>query len=121
MKALLSLLPAWVPVAALGVLLAGLVGGFFALRASWQAEGAARVEAANVQAVLAQKEKDARLSAEIISQQQAKLAQLSARAGAALQRIDNAPKTTGCGPVMRDASRGVRELLLGAGQPPAGR
>jgi hypothetical protein len=121
MKYLLDLLPPWVPFAVAGALLLGLVGGFFALKASWQAEGAARVVAADRQAVIDQKERDARLSAAIIAQQTADLAVLQKKADASLTRIYNAPKTTGCGPVMRDASHGVRELLLGTGEPPTGR
>jgi hypothetical protein len=118
---LLGLLPSWVPVAAVGVLLAGLVGGFFALKASWQAEGAAKVIAADQKAVIEQQQKDARLSAELVAQQAAEIATLQDEAQTVITRIDNAPKTTGCGPVMRDASRGVRELFNGAGGAPAGR
>lgn len=43
---MLGLVPPWVPIAAAGVLLAALVGGFFALRAAWRAEGEARLAAA---------------------------------------------------------------------------
>ena len=121
MSRLLALLPPWVPFAVVGVLLAGLVGGFFALRAAWQAEGAAKVIAADRQAVIEQKERDAALSAALITQQQEQLAALQAEANTIVRRIDNAPKTTQCGPVMRDASRGLHELFGGAGQPPAGR
>jgi hypothetical protein len=118
---LLGFLPSWVPFAALGVLLAGLVGGFFALKASWQAEGAAQVIAANQKAVIEQQEKDARLSAGLVARQAAEIATLQDKAQTVIRRIDNAPKTTGCGPVMRDASHGVRELFGGAGGAPAGR
>ncbi len=121
MSRLLALLPPWVPFAVVGVLLAGLVGGFFALRAAWQAEGAAKVIAADRQAVIEQKERDARLSAALIVNQAHQLAELSTRATTVISRIDHATKTTGCGPVMRDASRGLHELFGGAGQPPAGR
>jgi len=46
MTKLLGLLPPWVPVAAIGLLLVALVSGCFVLRASWQAEGAAKFSAA---------------------------------------------------------------------------
>lgn len=118
---LLGVLPSWVPFAAIGVLLAGLVGGVFALKASWQSEGAAKVIAADQKAVIEQQQKDARLSAELVARQAAEIASLQDKAQAVITRIDNAPKTTGCGPVMRDASRGVRELFDGAGGAPAGR
>jgi hypothetical protein len=120
--AALSLLPSWVPVVAIGVLIAIAVGGFVALKASWQAEGAARIVAADRQVVIDQKERDARLSAALIANQAAQLAELSARSQIVITRIDNAPKTNGCGPVMRDASRGLHELFApGAGGANAGR
>lgn len=119
--ALLGILPSWVPFAAIGVLAAGLVAGFFALKASWQAEGAARVIAADQKAVIEQQQKDARLSAELVARQAAEIAVLQDKAQTVITRIDNAPKTTGCGPVMRDASRGMRELFNSAGGANAGR
>jgi hypothetical protein len=118
---LLGFLPSWVPFAAVGVLAAGLVGGFFALKASWQAEGATRVIAADQKAVIEQQQKDARLSADLVARQVAEIATLQDKAQTVITRIDNAPKTTGCGPVMRDASRGVRQLFDGAGGAPPGR
>ena len=118
---LLGFLPSWVPFAAIGVLAAGLVGGSFALKASWQAEGAAQVIAADQKGVIEQQQKDARLSAALVAHQAAEIAVLQDKAQTVITRIVNAPKTTGCGPVMRDASRGVRELFDGAGGAPAGR
>ena len=118
---LLGLLPSWVPFAAIGVLAIGLAGGFFALKASWQAEGAASVIAADQKAVIEQQQKDARLSAKLVANQAAEIAALQDKAQTVITRIDNAPKTTGCGPVMRDASRGVRELFNGTGGAPPGR
>ena len=118
---LLGFLPSWVPFAALAVLLLGLAGGFFALRASWQAEGAANVIAADQKAIVAQKERDARLSTELVESQAIELASLRNRADTIITRIVNAPSTSGCGPVMRDASHGVRELFDGAGGKDAGR
>jgi hypothetical protein len=118
---ILDVLPSWVPFAVGGVLLAGLVGGAFALRASWQAEGAAKVTQADQKAVIEQQRRDAALSAGIITRQAEQLAALSAKADSLVKRIDDAPKTTGCGPVMRDASRGLHELFGRAGAAPAGR
>jgi hypothetical protein len=118
---LLGLLPSWVPFAAVGVLVLGLAGGLLALRESWQAEGAARVIAADQKAVIEQQKRDAALSAAIIGRQAEQLAALAAKANSVITRIDHAPVTTGCGPVMRDASRGLRELFNGPGQPAAGR
>ena len=118
---LIGLLPSWVPFAAIGVLAIGLAGGFFALKASWQAEGAASVIAADQKAVIEQQQRDAKLSAELVAHQATEIAALQDKAQTVITRIDNAPKTIGCGPVMRDASRGVRELFNSAGGAPAGR
>jgi hypothetical protein len=118
---LLDLLPSWAPWAALAALVLGLAGAFAALAASWRAEGAAAVIAADQKAVIERQRRDATLSAAIITQQAEQLAALSARANTIVRRIDNAPKTTGCGPVMRDASRGLHELFGHPGAAPAGR
>jgi hypothetical protein len=118
---LVGLLPPWVPLAAAGVLLVALVGGFFALKASWQAEGAAKVIADDQKAVIEQQAKDAKLSAVIVANQAAEIADLQNRAQTVITRIDHAPVTTGCGPVMRDASHGVRDLFGGAGAAPSRR
>lgn len=118
---LLGFLPSWVPFAAIGVLALGLVGGFFALKASWQAEGAAAVVAADQKAVIEQQQKDARLSSELVANQAARIAALQDKAQTVITRIVNAPSTSGCGPVMRDASRGVRDLFQRPGGASAGR
>jgi hypothetical protein len=118
---LLDLLPSWLPLAVAGLLAVALLAGAFVLRASWRAEGAARVVAADQKATIEQQRRDAALSAEIIVRQAEQLARLSAKANTLVKRIDDAPKTTGCGPVMRDASRGLHELFDSAGAAPAGR
>jgi hypothetical protein len=118
---LLGLLPPWAPLALAGVLLAVLAGGFLALRSAWRAEGAARVVAANHEAIVAQKERDARLSRELIESQAIELANLRTRADTIITRIVHVPVTSGCGPSMRDASHGLHELFGRAGGPPAGR
>jgi hypothetical protein len=118
---LLDLLPSWLPLVAAGLLAVVLLAGAFVLRASWQAEGAARVVAADQKATIEQQRRDAALSAGIIARQAEQLAALSAKANALVKRIDDAPKTNGCGPVMRDASRGLHELFERAGAAPAGR
>lgn len=119
--ALVGFLPPWVPFAALGLLALGLVGGFFALKASWRAEGAAQVIAADQRAVIEQQQRDARLSAELVANQAAEIAVLQDKAQTIVTRIVNVPSTSGCGPVMRDASRGMRELFQRPGGPDARR
>ena len=120
-ETVLGFLPSWVPFAAVGLLLLAVGGGALALRGSWKAEGAAAVLAADKQAVIDQQRRDAELSAEIIARQQQQLTALSVKANTIVKRIDNAPTTTGCGPVMRDASRGLHELFGRAGGADAGR
>ncbi|WP_319798339.1 hypothetical protein [Nitrobacter sp.] len=46
MSKLLDLLPSWVPIAAVGILLAVLAGGALALRQSWKAEATAAADLA---------------------------------------------------------------------------
>ena len=122
MSFLFKLLPSWVPLALGGLLVAGLVAGYFGWQHHERALGAALVEAADAKAVAEQREKDARLSAELVARQAAELDALRNRAATIITRIERVPVTTGCGPVMRDASRGLQQLFTpGAGGPPAGR
>jgi hypothetical protein len=121
LRPLLALLPPWAPLALAGVLLAAVAAGFFALRSAWRAEGAAQIEVANQKAIAAQKARDAALSAELVESQARELAGLRHRADTIITRIERVPVTTGCGPVMRDASRGVHELFQRSGRPAAGR
>jgi hypothetical protein len=111
----------WGKAAAAGLGLIVLAGLALRLVDALEAAGAARRDAADAKAAIAQKEADAALSAGIISRQAAALAALQDKANTALVRIENAPKTTGCGPVMRDASRSLHQLFGNDGQPPAGR
>lgn len=83
--------------------------------------GANKVVLADQQAALEQQQKDAALSAGIIQKQAEQLASLSARATTVITRIDHAPSTTGCGPVMRDATRGVHDLFQQGDPAHAGR
>jgi hypothetical protein len=116
-----ALIPSWVKLAAIGVLLVALVGAVFAIKSSWEAEGAAKIIAADQKAIAEQQAKDAKLSAEIVAKQAVELADLQNRAQTVITRIDNAPSTSGCGPVMRDASHGLRELFQRPGGAQTGR
>lgn len=119
---LLGLLPPWAPLAAIGALLLVLAGGGWALYRSVKAAGAAEVIAADRQAVIERQARDAALSAELVQSQALELAGLRNRAATIITRIERVPVTTGCGPVMRDASRGLQQLFApGGGRPPAGR
>jgi hypothetical protein len=122
MGKLLSFLPPWVPFAIVGVLLAVLAGGAFELKRSWQAEATNAQSLKDAQAVIAQKEADAKTSAAQLAILSQRNSQLEALEAPVKLRIANAPVTTGCGPVVRDAADGVQSLLEGhgAGGSPAG-
>lgn len=84
---------------------------------------AARLDAASLRLrdaklVIAQKESDARLSAELIVRQADALADLQARVHRHMENVQHAEITRECArsPAMRAATRGLRELF-GAGQP----
>lgn len=121
MSVLFKMLPSWVPLALAGVLLAALTTGYFVWQAKEREIGRAQIEAADAKALAKQKADDAKLSADIVAKQQVALTALENKANTSIVRYVNAPKTTGCGPVMRDASHSVHELFLNPGQPPAGR
>ncbi|WP_085935684.1 hypothetical protein [Enhydrobacter aerosaccus] len=106
MDKLLSFLPSWVPLAAIGILLVVLAGGAWALKTSWQNEALASAQ-------LEQFKKDAALSAKALETRDARIKQVEAEAATAKQRIANAPITATCGPVVRDAADSVRHLLGG--------
>jgi hypothetical protein len=120
LRPLLALLLPWAPLAFAGVLLAAVNAGFLTVRAAWRAEGAARIEVANQKAIAAQRERDARLSAELVESQAIELAALRTRADTIITRIVHVPLTSGCGPSMRDASLGLHKLFGNLGRPPAG-
>lgn len=63
---------------------------------------------------------DARLSADLLQRQADRLAQLTGQSSDLLRGIEHASVTRSCGPVMRDASRGVQSLLRGGGAGPGG-
>ena len=102
----------WVALAVAGVALWGMAGRLDS--ASLKLRGA--------EALLAQKEADARLSADLVRRQAERLAGLERQTTLSLQQVQNAPLTTDCArsPAMRAASRGLRELFAGPAEPPAG-
>lgn len=109
---------------------ASIGAGVQTLRLAWCQGELAREQLAfadfkTAQAVLVanQAREDARLSADLLARQADRLAGLNALATTHLQRIEHAAVTFGCGPVMRDSSRGVRQLFEGGSGPgnaPAG-
>jgi len=81
-----------------------------------------RVIAADRQAIIEQQQRDAALSGELMQSQAVELGALRTRSATVITGIEHAPSTSGCGPVMRDASRGLQQLFApDSGGPPAGR
>jgi hypothetical protein len=76
----------------------------------WQEHKADALKHANDQAVIQQNLKDHANSEKQIGLLQGKLEVIDAKAQPIIQRIVSAPVTTGCGPVVRTALDGVREL-----------
>jgi hypothetical protein len=118
-------MPAWLakpalPWIAAGMLLIGLIIGFFLLRSAWRAEGAQAVEMAVAHAVEKQRAEDAKRSAELTAQLQGQIQMLEANVAPVREEIRYAPVTKGCGPAVGSAARWVRDAL-GAGGSPAGR
>jgi hypothetical protein len=84
----------------------------------WQEHKADSLKHANDQAVIQQNLKDHANSEKQIGLLQGKLEVIDAKAQPIIQRIVSAPVTTGCGPVVRTALDGVRELRDSSSQPP---
>lgn len=71
-------------------------------------DGKASCEAAVAQAIVEQERKDKELSARLLSDQRESLTALHNQTLASLKAVQNAPVTSSCGPVVRDAASGVR-------------
>lgn len=106
-----------------GVLAVLLVASGILLKMAWAENGKLEVKLAAANAVIAQKESDARLSAEIVSRQADALAKLETKVVTVTERIYSAPVTRECAasPSMRAASDGVRAIIAPAGGADTGR
>lgn len=89
----------------------------------WGRLEAAETRLAAANAVIAQKESDARLSADIVAKQADALAKLETKVVTQIERIYAAPITRECAasPSMRAASDGVRAIIAPAGGADPGR
>jgi hypothetical protein len=75
------------------------------------------LEASIARAVAEQQEKDRALGERLLAEQRASLNALHDKTLASLKVVSDAPVTSTCGPVQRDASRGVRAILGGGAAP----
>ena len=106
-----------------GVLGALLIASGVLLKMAWAENGALEVKLAAANAVIDQKEADAKLSAGIVAKQADALAKLETKVVTVTERIYSAPVTRECAasPSMRAASDGVRAILAPPDRPDAGR
>lgn len=122
MGVLFKLLPSWVPLALGGLLIAGLIGGYFVWRGQQREIGRQEIIAADAKAIAVQKEADAKLSAALVVKLDAKNRALEASANQVREVIRYVPVTTSCGPAVGNAADWVRGTLAPqAGGSPAGR
>ena len=106
-----------------GVLAVLLVTSGILLKMAWAENGALEVKLAAANAVIAQKESDARLSAVIVAKQADALAKLETKVVTVTERIYSAPVTRECAasPSMRAATVGVRDIIAPSGGADPGR
>lgn len=106
-----------------GVLAVLLLASGILLKMAWAENGKLEVKLAAANAVIAQKEADARLSAVIVAKQADALAKLETKVVTVTERIYSAPVTRECAasPSMRAASDGVRSIITPLGGADAGR
>ena len=107
----------------LAVVGVGAVAEGWLLKASYEKNGELQVELANSQAIVRQREEDAKLSAQIVAAQADALQRLDVKVVTQIERIYAAPVTMACSrtPVVVATTRGVRDIINPDLQPPAGR
>lgn len=106
-----------------GVLAVLLLASGILLKMAWAENGKLEVKLAAANAVIAQKESDARLSAVIVAKQADALAKLETKVITVTEKIYAAPVTRECAasPSMRAATVGVRDIIAPAGGADPGR
>lgn len=121
MGLLFKMLPSWVPLALSGILIAGVIGGYFAWRGQQREIGRQEIIAKDAKALAEQKEKDAALSATLVQDLRQKLSDREAVVGTVRERIvrvgTECSKATG--PDAAAAAAFVRDAVSQAGRSPA--
>jgi hypothetical protein len=116
----LAAIPVAWKIAGVAILLLVLSAAGAGLYAKGRSDGRLAIEAADAKAVAdAQKKADDLANELIIAQAQA-MAVTEKTVVQYRDRIVNAPKTSSCGPAVRDAAAGVRDILRGGEADPAG-
>lgn len=110
MDALFSAIPLPWKIGGIVVLAVGIFGGYQGWAYHERTLGAAQVEAANQKAIVAQQAKDAKASAALLVQLQAKVTALSDIAAKAGQKIDLEPPAPGS-QQKTDAAEAIRAML----------
>lgn len=113
MLGLVALPTAW-KVAGAALLALALVIAFGVTYAKGRHDGSAACEASVAKAVAKQQADDKALSDKLLDRQRGALDALHAQALSSLERVAHAPITSTCGPTMRGASAGVRDIVRGS-------
>lgn len=102
-----------VPAIACGVLVASLVATGALLKLAWMEHGRLEVKLADAQAVIDQREQDAKLNAVAVTQLAQKLNDTETKVITVTEKVYAEPRTDACAksPSMRAASGGLRELF----------
>lgn len=110
---MLALIPTAWKIGGAVFLIALLAGGYAAWAHHQRALGAAAVELRNAQAIIAQREMDAKENAKAIAQLAQKLSDTETKVITVTERVYAAPVTRDCAqsPAMKAASDGLRELF----------
>src|SRR5436189_151148 len=112
---------AW-KIGGIAILIVMLAGGYAAWTYHQREIGAAKVIAADAEAVARQKAKDAETSARLVNELEAKNRALEASAAQVREVIRYVPVTSSCGPAVGSAAKWVRDNLTPqTGGSPAGR
>lgn len=123
MGSLTKLLPPWVPLALVGLLIVGLIGGYFVWRGQQREIGRQEIIAKDAKALADQAVKDAKLSADLAEQLERKLVNREMTAAPVREVIRNV--ATECsratGPDLDAAAGWVRDALSEAGGSPTRR
>lgn len=114
---MMALIPTAWKLGGVAILVALVVGAYFAWAAHQRALGAAAVEIADAKAIAKQKEDDAILSARLVTEKEDKIRQLEADARKPRGAIQRAPVTYTCPSIVTKDAADYARSALSAGPP----